>query len=561
MSKTSINKSLLELSRKYAISMATIESIWFILLNFINQFSKKINDKISKNIIFSKDNFNYNENKAVNENIKTIQYIEKFIQNMQKPNYLYAISLNPRFMQKNAMITFNNNSNNKSEKRQNRGALHELYNEWKEIAILDPSIFNISYLRIDGPLFLKEFENKLTIDRFAAESVMIGADLYVPGINKANFNFNVGDLISLYAPGQLHIANGKVLLDKKQMLKLNHGVGIENLESIYRMYPYKTSKFYEKGLLLEQNFSALVACWTLMAQYENDMEILDMCSAPGHKTCTLSQIGLYINNFKDFPKITSVDRSEKRLKTLFHDIKRLKLENISVLKTKLQRLLKEKPNFKENFDLVVLDPPCSALGVIPKLMIEHSWKDLRNYFLLQHLFAKNIDAFVKPGGYLLYNTCSMTILENESIISYFKDKFNYEIIDAHKILSKLFPNRFKTNLKSNQIKEARYFIDLTELFNEENMHSIHFGNELFSGFASDDEFNQFIKMIDEKIEDRAYWKNLPSIEHTEYDHKLHYLSDMITYNTLSESDAKKVVRTYPFGPNTIGYFFALLKKR
>jgi len=513
-----LKQYILELSRKYSISTPTIEYLILLLL-YLKYF----------------ENDSKNSDKLKTNEIDLINELDKFLSIIQKPKQKYGITINSRIVNK---------------KNDNYSILiKDLYNKWKKIAILDPVIFNISYLPIEGPFSLTKLDNEITIDRFTAESVMIGADLYVPAVRKIKFDFKLNDLVSIFAPGQIHVSNGKFLLNKKQIQQSTNGVAIKNLESIYKMYPYKNSEFYENGLILEQNLSSLLACWCLMYNYQSDMEILDTCAAPGHKTCTISQIGLYLNDFEKFPSITAVDRSTKRLNTLNLDIKRLKLNNIKVIRTKLQRLEKEYPEFKEKFDLLMLDPPCSALGIQPKLSIEYTWNDLRSFFLLQHIFAKVIDNFIKPGGYLLYNTCSLTILENEAIISYFKSRFNYKIIDVFDILNKLFPRRFKMNNR---------FYELHTISDQNNLSE--FGSELFYGIPRNNHFIEYILNLYENIKDKDYYENLSLKEHSDDDFKYHYISDTIYYNLLTEEEARKVVRTYPIIPNTPGYFFALLNK-
>ena len=150
------------------------------------------------------------------------------------------------------------------------------------------------------------------IDRFAAESVMIGANLYVPGFlpQKNVYKFKKGDQVSIYGPGNTHIGNGIIRIDAKELNEIEKGIGILTTDSLYNLPSYRESEYFNSGLISDMGFGPLIACWTIMSKYSEGGAILDLCSAPGHKTCALSEIGFYLSG-KKYPSIISVDRSKK----------------------------------------------------------------------------------------------------------------------------------------------------------------------------------------------------------------------------------------------------------
>jgi 16S rRNA C967 or C1407 C5-methylase (RsmB/RsmF family) len=242
----------------------------------------------------------------------------------------------------------------------------------------------------------------------------------------------------------------------------------------------------------------------------------------------MSEIGYYLQNGVS-PEIFSVDRSKKRLLTLKRDISRLKLENITVINSKIQTLGEKNPELLDAIDFCVLDPPCSALGTRPKLIIEKSHEDFRNFFLLQRAFLKHIDRFIKPGGYLLYNTCSLTLLENEGIVFYALDRLGYKLISVRKILENVFPGRFLNGHPNSRRKTDKFT-----------------GKELNGGISIDESILNDLLESQEKTNETTelIFKNIKDIQ---------------KYARLDDAKCKKVVRTYP-GPNTNGYFFALMQK-
>ena len=71
----------------------------------------------------------------------------------------------------------------------------------------------------------------------------------------------------------------------------------------------------------------------------------------------------------------------------------------------------------ESFDRILLDPPCSALGLRPKLFIPHtSLRQLQKHAEYQRNFIKEAVALLKPGGYLTYSTCTINAEENEAMV-------------------------------------------------------------------------------------------------------------------------------------------------
>lgn len=482
----SINE-ILKISRETSISLATIGQ----LIELILSRNRNIQDPSFESLKLE---------------------LERFIANMKSPQKRYSIRIK---------------LGNKSERNSNP-KIHKLVEDFSNQytgGIRDPQIPNLYYFYVNGPLNLQEYNNKIEIDRFAAESVMIGANLYIPGLINNKSVFMKNDYISMYGSNSIHVGNGVAKIDSKNISANRKGMAIETTQSLYQLPQYRTSNLYNEGIISDQVFASLIACWTLMSLYSHDARILDMCSAPGHKTCVLSEIGHYLNNGV-YPNIISVDRSSNRLEALKEDVKRLKLENINIITSKIQKLADKHPELIGANDLVVLDPPCSALGTRPKIMIEHSWEDYRDLFLTQRSFLKLVDKFVKSEGYLLYNTCTLTLLENEGIVSYAKDKLDYKIVSAKERLDKLFPDRFFKDVKDKD----------------------DFGNELYSGIPFNDSLNDSLI----KINNISFDSNSFSLDN---------LADLQKYHALSEEDCKKVCRTYLDDSKTTGYFFALLQKK
>lgn len=78
----------------------------------------------------------------------------------------------------------------------------------------------------------------------------------------------------------------------------------------------------------------------------------------------------------------------------------------------------------ESFHRILLDPPCSALGLRPKLQIVQTTEhELRSFATYQKSFVREAVALLKPGGILTYSTCTIHVLENEDMVRYILDEY------------------------------------------------------------------------------------------------------------------------------------------
>lgn len=169
---------------------------------------------------------------------------------------------------------------------------------------------------------------------------------------------------------------------------------------------------YQEGLWWVQDFAASLAAKTL-----GDIKghkILDLCAAPGGKTSQLINAGA---------KVSALDISEPRLKTLQENLSRLNLSCQDIICTDALDYLK---NFAgEPFDAILLDAPCSATGTIrrhPELVHIKNLKDVEKLTVLQKDFLEVVGKALKKEGVLVYCVCSITKAEGEKQITQFLEK-------------------------------------------------------------------------------------------------------------------------------------------
>ena len=167
--------------------------------------------------------------------------------------------------------------------------------------------------------------------------------------------------------------------------------------------PHRSAPGFEQGAWWVQDVAA-----SLPAHLMGDVagkRVADLCAAPGGKTAQLALAGA---------SVVAVDISKTRLKMLAANLARLGLAATAVAADAATWA----PD--ERFDAVLLDAPCSSTGTIrrhPDIPYLKSPKDIEALAPLQARLLDNAAALLKPGGTLVYSTCSLEIEEGEAQIA------------------------------------------------------------------------------------------------------------------------------------------------
>jgi len=149
------------------------------------------------------------------------------------------------------------------------------------------------------------------------------------------------------------------------------------------------------------------AAASIPAQLLGDVKgkrVADLCAAPGGKTAQLANNGA---------RVVAIDRSASRLKRLEQNLARLKLEaEVVVADTTTYEA--------EPFDAILLDAPCSATGTVrrhPDILWQKQPEDLEALVRLQTRLLGRAADLLKPGGVLVYSTCSLEPEEGEAQVA------------------------------------------------------------------------------------------------------------------------------------------------
>ena len=177
-----------------------------------------------------------------------------------------------------------------------------------------------------------------------------------------------------------------------------------------------------------------------------DKQVLDLCAAPGGKTMQMAAKGA---------KVTSVDKSEARLIRVKQNLKRTKLAADVICAD----ILTYEPEHSE-FDVVLLDAPCSATGTFrrhPDVLYNRTPKDVANLVRLQDKLLMRAAQHVRPGGRLLYCTCSLQTEEGAPRITKFLEAMpDFRLIPIPGVTAIDLP---KTAFLGGYMRSIPYFLE------------------------------------------------------------------------------------------------------
>lgn len=176
---------------------------------------------------------------------------------------------------------------------------------------------------------------------------------------------------------------------------------------------------YKEGLFTVQDQSAQLAALTLSPE-AGDV-VFDVCAAPGGKTTHIAEL---MNNQGE---ILALDLYAKRLASVTETAERLGLSII-----KIQQADASLFDFSKQADKILIDAPCSGLGVIrrrPDIKYKPELTDFSELISIQKNILNHCSEFLKPGGVMVYSTCTINPGENEEqVMDFLKEHTDFELV-------------------------------------------------------------------------------------------------------------------------------------
>ena len=218
--------------------------------------------------------------------------------------------------------------------------------------------------------------------------------------------------------------NKKNVVDKLDKTHIKPHPIVENGYLYDNSYHPGRSAYFLAGLYYIQEPSAMLVADAL--PIEPDDFVLDMCGAPGGKSCQaatrLTGEGVLIAN--------DIDASRARI--LSENIERFGLDNTIVTNTDPMRLTSM---FQNAFDKIILDAPCSGEGMFRKLeQAVETWsrEKVLECAHIQKNLIKGAFEMLRPGGMVIYSTCTYSYEENEAIVHYAVEELGFELMPLKK---------------------------------------------------------------------------------------------------------------------------------
>ncbi|CAO2210762.1 unnamed protein product [Urochloa humidicola] len=378
---------------------------------------------------------------------------------------------------------------------------------------------------------------EIVVSRKCAESVLRGAQVYVPGVLACSSHVEKGDKVAVsvaveqpvkdggWAVGitrgtvlqglqsdahyeerkGLYIGQGIAAMSRSGIFRVPHGIAVEMTERVYKLPSFNDVL---EGEIFLQNLPSVVAACVLDPQPGE--RILDMCAAPGGKTTAIAIL------MRDKGEVVALDRSHNKVMDILklasemdlNCIKAYKLDALKsvrktneativgmanshceaiktlaedsdpcpatvdgiatnvvedsstttvvqsdeknpeskryVSKAELRKNLRRMKNgpgrsncsggrvekskgfFPNSFDRVLLDAPCSALGLRPRLFAgEETLVSLKTHARYQRRMFDQAVKLVRPGGVIVYSTCTINPGENEALVRYALDTYKF----------------------------------------------------------------------------------------------------------------------------------------
>ncbi|VDI01025.1 Hypothetical predicted protein [Mytilus galloprovincialis] len=292
---------------------------------------------------------------------------------------------------------------------------------------LHPVLHDTIVIKNNGPVCREKVKKEVIVDLLCGMAVLRGADVFVQGILGCPSGVRAGDKVSVYADVDGKCLRGLTKTYEGQKLFVGNGIVQYSREEIYcNEQPLSgigvlmTEPLYEApslsgtcvDMIFPQNLPSIVCSHILDPQPGET--ILDMCAAPGGKTTHLAVL------MKNKGRLVAVDKTVQKIEKIQTHAKEWDIHMIETHPYDSTKMVDNEsdsiggPPFpNETFDRVLLDGPCSALGQRPSKRNKMSLNSLKSYSTYQRKLLKIAVQLLKPGGTLVYSTCTFNQEENE----------------------------------------------------------------------------------------------------------------------------------------------------
>ncbi|XP_070784283.1 tRNA (cytosine(72)-C(5))-methyltransferase NSUN6 isoform X3 [Enoplosus armatus] len=303
--------------------------------------------------------------------------------------------------------------------------------------LLHPQIPDVLLLPVDGPRPVKQLSSEVVVGAQCGSAVLRGAHVFVPGIVASPKYMKAGDVVSVFSDlegkctrgatsfqgKRVFVGNGVAEVDRSSIFCTDEpakGIGVRMVEPLYQSPSFDGVL---PSLAFLQNLPSVVVGHVLGPRPGE--RILDMCAAPGGKTCHIAAL------MGDQGEVVALDRIRNKIDRIRQNAQMLRLLSIKAFCFNSTKAVSSDPTQEaegppfppESFDRVLLDAPCSGLGQRPNMGCTWGLKEICSYQPLQRKLFHAAVRLLKKGGILVYSTCTVTLAENEEQVAWALDTF------------------------------------------------------------------------------------------------------------------------------------------
>ena len=238
--------------------------------------------------------------------------------------------------------------------------------------------------------------------------------------------------------------NRKDLMEKLRQKEFSPFPTTYSEDGIVLKDPPPTSElpFIKEGLYIIQDEASQLVTYIL--DPKPGERILDACAAPGGKTTHMAQ------KMENQGEIYALDLSKGKIDLIEETCQRLGIGIVQTIKGDAAKILSVPQGMK--FDRILADVPCSGFGTLrrnPDLKWRRGEKEIRRLSELQSSILRNLSAYVKGGGVLIYSTCTVFHEENEDVVVKFLNKHPEFQLDR---MDKVLPEKCRSFIQGSYFK-------------------------------------------------------------------------------------------------------------
>ncbi len=311
-----------------------------------------------------------------------------------------------------------------------------------------------AHMHLDDAAFLHPNASKIETDgilveanRFAAEAVQLGAHLYAPGVKRCH-GLRPGMRVTVVDEGGTALGSGVSHQSETSILTYRQGVAVEIKESRAGLPSIMETPWYTDGQIHLQSLPAILTSHVL--DPKPGETIVDLNCAPGGKTSHISQLT------GNQARVIGFDRNTQKIEKAKELMQRMGCTNYQLISHDSRYVHRD---YSIKADKVLVDPPCTALGIVPKLAVDTTVQKVESSADYQEQFLTAASHITKKHGTVVYSVCTITKEECEDVADFGEKELGLTLEEQFPVLGEHgFDHTHLTQRFNPDTHETGYFI-------------------------------------------------------------------------------------------------------